>query len=318
MNKRGERFVNEGASDQDMPRAFGTYDPVAIDYPNEAPVWMVFDHRLRESTMILSLVPGGPVPEWVVSAPSVGELAVRIGVDPGALQRTLDRFSADAAHGEDPDFHRGTLWWEAFMSGGPSPEKCLGPVEEAPFYAVQIYDGTGNPGRSVGRPARPGASVPGGGVVEGLYAAGNVSACVFGPAYPGGGATLGPALTFGFLAGRHVASRAAQPLEEPMVQMTNGGRRRRERDETTPCRRCDEQAVAKVLYVYAERIDAGDFEGLGDLFAEAEITFEESPERVVRGRDEARQMYEQFTRRYPTTAHRIPAKYYHQRHRRRG
>jgi 3-phenylpropionate/cinnamic acid dioxygenase small subunit len=57
--------------------------------------------------------------------------------------------------------------------------------------------------------------------------------------------------------------------------------------------------VAKVLYIYAERIDAGDFEGVGDLFAEAVITFEESPGRVVRGRDEARQMYEQFTRRYP-------------------
>jgi len=65
------------------------------------------------------------------------------------------------------------------------------------------------------------------------------------------------------------------------------------------CRCCDEQAVAKVLYTYAERIDAGDFEGLGDLFADAVITFEESPGRVVRGRDEARQMYEQFTRRYP-------------------
>ncbi|MGA7418904.1 MAG: nuclear transport factor 2 family protein [Acidimicrobiales bacterium] len=72
-----------------------------------------------------------------------------------------------------------------------------------------------------------------------------------------------------------------------------------ERDGTAPCRCCDEQAVAKVLYTYAERIDAGDFEGLGDLFAEAEITFEESPDRVIRGRDEARQMYEQFTRRYP-------------------
>jgi 3-phenylpropionate/cinnamic acid dioxygenase small subunit len=57
--------------------------------------------------------------------------------------------------------------------------------------------------------------------------------------------------------------------------------------------------VAKVLYIYAERIDAGDFEGVGDLFAEAVITFEESPGRVVRGRHEARQMYEQFTRRYP-------------------
>jgi len=70
-------------------------------------------------------------------------------------------------------------------------------------------------------------------------------------------------------------------------------------DERSRCRCCDELDVAKVLYTYAERIDQGDFAGVGDLFADAVITFEESPERVVRGADEARAMYEQFTRRYP-------------------
>jgi len=65
------------------------------------------------------------------------------------------------------------------------------------------------------------------------------------------------------------------------------------------CCCCDENAVAKLLYTYAERIDAGDFEGLADLFSDAVITFEESPERVVHGRDEAYQMYDRFTRRYP-------------------
>ena len=124
VNKRGERFVNEGTSYQDMPRSFGIFDPVAIDYPNEAPVWMVFDHRLRESTMILSMVPGGTIPDWVESAPTLRELSARIGLDPDALERTVDRFNLHAAVGEDPDFHRGTVWWEAFMSGGPSPRNA--------------------------------------------------------------------------------------------------------------------------------------------------------------------------------------------------
>jgi len=70
-------------------------------------------------------------------------------------------------------------------------------------------------------------------------------------------------------------------------------------DEGQRCRCCDELDVAKVLYTYAERIDQGDFAGVGDLFADAVITFEESPERIVRGADEARVMYEEFTRRYP-------------------
>jgi hypothetical protein len=153
----------------------------------------------------------------------MGELADRIGVDPGGLEHTIDRFNSHAAHGEDPDFHRGTLWWEAFMSGGPSPGKCVGPVDVAPFYAVQIHDGTlgTQGGPLVDEHAR--VLRYRGGVVEGLYAAGNASACVFGPAYPGGGATIGPALTFGYLAGQHAAARPAQALEETMIT-TKGGR----------------------------------------------------------------------------------------------
>jgi 3-oxosteroid 1-dehydrogenase len=111
------------------------------------------------------------------------------------------------------------------MSGGPSAEKCLGPVETSPFYAVRIYDGAlGTQGGPLtDRHAR--VLRYGGGVVDGLYAAGNASACVFGPAYPGGGATIGPALTFGYLAGRHVAARPAQALEEPSASTSSGARR---------------------------------------------------------------------------------------------
>jgi 3-oxosteroid 1-dehydrogenase len=206
VNKHGERFVNEGTAYQDMPRSFGIYDPVRIDYPNEAPVWMVFDHRLRESTAVLSMMPGGPTPDWVEEAADLAGLARRIGIAPDALERTVARFNEHAAHGDDPDFHRGTVFWEAFLTGGPSPAKCLAPLEKPPFYAVRIHDG------ALGTQGGPRVDAHGrveryrGGVVEGLYAAGNASACVFGPAYPGGGATLGPALTFGCLAGRHAAS----------------------------------------------------------------------------------------------------------------
>lgn len=212
VNRQGRRFVNEGASYQDMPRSFGTYDPVGVDYPNEAPVWMVFDQRVRDSTVILSMMPGSPTPKWVTEAPTIRELAATIDVPPDTLCETVARFNEHAAHGEDPDFHRGTLWWEAFLTGGPTPRKCLGPIEKPPFYAIEIHDGTlgTQGGPSIDEHARVRRSR--GGVVEGLYAAGNAAACVFGPAYPGGGATLGPALTFGYLAGRHVATRPARPL----------------------------------------------------------------------------------------------------------
>jgi 3-oxosteroid 1-dehydrogenase len=207
VNRHGRRFVNEGVSYQDLPKTIGTYDPVAIDYPNEGPLWMIFDHQLKESTVIMSIYPGVPAPEWVDQAPTITELAGRIGVDPDTLQATVERFNGHAATGVDPDFGRGTVWWEAFMAGGPSPDTCLRPLTAPPFYALPIHNGTlgTQGGARIDASARVLSYRDG--VIPGLYAAGNVSACVFGAAYPGGGATLGPALTFGYIAGRHAATQ---------------------------------------------------------------------------------------------------------------
>ncbi len=81
-----------------------------------------------------------------------------------------------------------------------------------PFYALALHNGT--LGTSGGPRIDANARVRSyrGGVIPGLYAAGNASACVFGPAYPGGGATIGPALTFGYLAGKHAAGEPRRPL----------------------------------------------------------------------------------------------------------
>jgi len=211
VDRNGKRFVNEGVAYQDFPKVLGVYDPVALEYPTEN-VWLVFDQRTKDTTVILpTVLPGAPAPEWMTRADTVRELAHEIGVDPDALEATVARWNEHVAAGEDPDFHRGTVRFEAHMSGHfPSPEHSLGPVETPPFYAMPLYDGTlgTNGGPRIDEHARvlrhDGTPIPG------LYAAGNASASVFGPAYPGGGATIGPALTFGYLAGRHAASREAR------------------------------------------------------------------------------------------------------------
>jgi 3-oxosteroid 1-dehydrogenase len=217
VNKHGRRFVNEGVTYQDFPKVLGTFDPVGIDYPNEAPQWLVFDQRVKDTAVVLpSVLPGQPAPEWIVRASSIAELAGRIGVDPGALVATVARWNEQVAAGEDSDFHRGTTAFEAQVTGrAPSPERCLAPVDRAPFYAVTLRNGAlgtnGGPridahARVLGHDGEP---------IPGLYAAGNAAAGVFGPAYPGGGATLGPALAFGYLAGRHAATREPRPEVEP-------------------------------------------------------------------------------------------------------
>jgi predicted oxidoreductase len=190
------------------------FDPVAIDYPNEAPQWLVFDQRVKDSAVILpSVLPGSPAPDWIARASTVGELADRIGLDSPTLEATVDRWNQQVSAREDPDYGRGTTTFELHMTGeAPSPGRCMAPVARPPFYAVALRNGAlgTNGGPLIDTNAR--VRNYRGGVIPGLYAAGNVAASVFGPAYPGGGATIGPALTFGYLAGRHAAAQPRRSI----------------------------------------------------------------------------------------------------------
>ncbi|NLT04882.1 MAG: FAD-dependent oxidoreductase [Solirubrobacterales bacterium] len=208
VNRHGERFVNEAVSYQDFPKAVAAFDPVRVEHPNHDH-WMVYDQRLKDSAAILPSMPAGePAPDWVHRGETIRELAEDAGIDPDGLEATIARWNEHAAAGADPDFGRGSAWYEAFMTGGPTPA-VLQPVEQGPFYAMRMFHG------ALGTNGGPRITADGevrnlrGGVIEGLYAAGNAAACPLGDSYPGGGATLGPALTFGFIAGSHAARRGA-------------------------------------------------------------------------------------------------------------
>jgi 3-oxosteroid 1-dehydrogenase len=202
VNRKGKRFANEALPYNDFPKAFGEYDTEAVEFPNEGPGFQIFDRTVRDSQRILSMLPGGPDPDWVVKAGTVAELATKIGLDPETLTATVQRWNDQAATGEDTDFNRHK---HGLMSPGQ-----LRPIVEAPFYAVEIFPGmlgtNGGP-----RLDRNGQVLRlGGGVVGGLYAAGNTAANVFGWAYPSGGGTIGNGMVFGYLAGRHAGSRPAR------------------------------------------------------------------------------------------------------------
>ncbi|HEY4277010.1 MAG TPA: FAD-dependent oxidoreductase [Conexibacter sp.] len=206
VNGRGRRFVNEGVSYMDLPRTHRAYDPTTHSHPNAAPAWMVFDARVRGRITVGDLRPDGPTPSWVREAPTLAQLAEQIGVDADGLGDEVERFNAGARRGEDPDFGRGTVWFEGFKNGGPAAERSLAPLEQAPFFAMRLYDGalgtagglrTDGDGRVLGMDGAP---------LPGLMAAGNTTASIFGPSYPAGGVTLGPALVFGARAGRAAAA----------------------------------------------------------------------------------------------------------------
>jgi len=214
VNRLGHRFVNEGVTYRDFPKVLNNYDPVSIEYPNEGPNWILFDQRLKDTSVILpTIVPGQPAPDWIAQAPTLRELAVRIGVDPDALEATVSRWNENVAAGEDRDYRRGTTYFEVLGSGNaPTPGAVMAPIDRAPFYAVELLNGAigTNGGPRIDRDARVRRAR--GGVVPGLYAAGNASASVWGLAYPGGGATIGPAATFGYIAGRHAASQPSREI----------------------------------------------------------------------------------------------------------
>jgi len=207
VNKRGLRFTNEAANYNAVGAAFHVIDVSSFDYVNH-PAWMVFDRHYLTRYGLAGFRGDGPTPEWIKEAPSIAELAAAIDVPAPALEGTVARWNELSARGEDADFSRGRSahdrWW-GDPSLGDGPQATLGPLDTAPFYAVQVYSGV------LGTKGGPRTDGNGqvldvdGRLIAGLYAAGNAMGSVMGMTYGGAGGTLGPALVFGYLAGRHAA-----------------------------------------------------------------------------------------------------------------
>lgn len=210
VNRSARRFCNEAANYSALGGVFHQFDPANYDYLN-LPAFLIFDAQYAARYPLGTRQPGQPIPDWVMRADTIEALADKIGLDPAALGETVARFNAHADAGHDPDFGRGTSAYDHFY-GDRSREGTavtLGAIREAPFYAVQIHSGllgtnggprTDGKARILGHDDAP---------IPGLVGAGNAIACPTGGIYAGAGGTLGPALTFGYLAGRAAASANA-------------------------------------------------------------------------------------------------------------
>lgn len=205
VNRHGERFANEGASYDVTWRSFHTWENWGeLGYRN-LPAFAVFDHSVRQKLTIAGRTAAEPLPEWVVEAATLEELAQRTGIDPQGLARTVERFNHHAELGHDPDFHRGESPYD--RNGEEGIESTLGPLQQAPFYAAQVSPASLGTCGGVRVNARAEAIDVFGERIEGLYAAGNTSGVGSpGALYGGGGGTLGPAFTFAYIAGRQIAA----------------------------------------------------------------------------------------------------------------
>jgi 3-oxosteroid 1-dehydrogenase len=210
VNRRGKRFTNEAANYNAFGGAFHEIDVARFGYAN-LPSWLIFDHGYVERYGFGGRfgVPGS-IAEWVVRAPSLRELAGQLDIPGEALEETVARWNAQVVEGSDPDFLRGESafdrWWGDPKRKGQK-DATLGPLDTAPFYAVQVNSG------ALGTKGGPVTDVDGrvvdfdGEPIPGLYAAGNAMASPFGMTYGGPGGTLGPAMVFGYLSGKHAAKR---------------------------------------------------------------------------------------------------------------
>lgn len=209
VNQKGRRFTNESASYVEVVQAM--YRLHTDDDPH-IPCWFVFDQRYRNHYVFSSLFPRQPVPKemldsgYVRKAGTIAELAGQLGMDATTLEATVTRFNGHARAGRDPDFGRGDSAYNRYF-GDPTnkPHPNLAPIDQPPFYAVQVV--AGDLGTKGGLVTDEYARVrrEDGSLIEGLYCVGNNSASVMGTTYPGPGCTIGPAMTFGYVAARHAA-----------------------------------------------------------------------------------------------------------------
>lgn len=206
VNRAGKRFCNEAANYSALGGVFHQFDATRYDYPN-LPAWLIFDAQYAARYPLGTRQPGQPLPDWVMRAETIEDLARQIGLDPAALGATVARFNAHADAGADPDFGRGTSPYDHFYGdrARTGPFVTLGAIRQPPFFAVEIASGllgtnggprTDGKGRVLGHDGAP---------IAGLFGAGNAIAAPTGGVYAGAGGTLGPALTFGYLAGRAAA-----------------------------------------------------------------------------------------------------------------
>ncbi len=205
VTKEGKRFVDEAGSYHSFMRA--------LFAAGHTEAWLICDHRFQRR-FGLGFSKPFPLPisqelrsRYLLRGATLETLAAECGIDAPGLRTTVDAYNTHARNGCDPEFHRGEMPYDRMQGdaehAGPNP--CIAPIERGPYYAVRIVPGS--LGTFAGLKVNEYAQALGGSgaPISGLYVAGNDMASVMGGHYPSGGITLGPAMTFGYIAAHHIA-----------------------------------------------------------------------------------------------------------------
>lgn len=222
VNRNGDRFVDEACSYDEFGEAM-----VADHLKTGAnsPCWLVFDANFRAKFTAGGFMPSVISPDWMIpkdywnhyifKADTIDALAAKVHLPADKLKSVVSNMNQYAISGEDPEFGRGSNDYDRmFGDANVTPNPCLGPINKAPYYAVPIN--LGDLGTKGGLKADANGCVVNSDdqPIGNLYAAGNNAGSPFGNLYPGAGGTIGPAMTFGYVAANHIARRAGKLAEE--------------------------------------------------------------------------------------------------------
>ena len=225
VTPQGKRFTNEGNSYHDFVQAMVQ----ACVGEKEVFSWLICDHKALRNYGLGCVAPA-PLPigrylrnGYLKRGATIGDLAKELGIPAATIEATIAEFNAGAKTGADAAFGKGSKAYNRYQGDALiTPNPCVAPLETGPYYAIKLVVGdigtfaglvTDERTRVLGQDGTP---------IKGLYAVGNDAASVMGGNYPGAGITLGPALTFGYVAGLQLAAApqnkteaAQQAIREP-------------------------------------------------------------------------------------------------------
>lgn len=212
VDSQGQRYVNESTSYHLFGLAMQAHHAKTPCIPS----WLVCDAGALKRYGLGMIRPGGKgltpflADGYLKQGQSLHDLALQLKVPADQLQATVERFNSMAQQGVDTDFDRGTTEYQRANGDAtwPGPNPCLGALKEGPFYAIALYPG--DIGAATGLVTNTHAQVLNAHskVIPGLYACGNDMHSIMGGVYPAPGITIGPAITFGYLAAKHALMRA--------------------------------------------------------------------------------------------------------------
>jgi succinate dehydrogenase/fumarate reductase flavoprotein subunit len=211
VTRHGKRFTNEGNSYHDFVQDLVK----ATQGDKEVFAWELCDHKTMRQYGMGCVAPF-PLPigrhlrsGYLQRGRTLAELARKIGVDPNSLQSTIDVFNKTARQGEDPAFGKGSKAYNRYQGDALNqPNPCVRPLDTGPYYAIKLVIGDIGTFAGLATDAQTRVLDANRRPINGLYAVGNDAASVMGGNYPGAGITLGPALTFGYVAGMTLAQAA--------------------------------------------------------------------------------------------------------------